>query len=145
MWKEFRLFISRGNVIDLAVGIVIGTAFNRIVTSFVNDILMPPIGLILGRVNFSDFYVSIKGPHLPTLSQAQQSGDVTINYGVFINNIIDFLIVAFAVFILIQQVNRIRNRFVPPPPPPATKECPFCYSTISVKATRCPDCTSYLG
>ncbi len=144
MWKEFREFISRGNVIDLAVGIVVGTAFNRIVTSFVNDIIMPPIGMVLARINFNNLYIALNGKQYTNFTDAQNAGAPTINYGIFINNIIDFLIVAFAVFLLVQQVNRIKSRFQAPRGAPTTKGCPYCYTTIPIKATRCPACTSEL-
>ncbi len=141
MWKEFRDFAMRGNVIDLAVGIIIGAAFGKIVSSLVNDILMPPIGVVLGKVDFSNLFVSLTGQHFNSLAEAKAAGAATLNYGIFINNIIDFLIVAFAVFLLVQQV----NRFTKKPAAPAaatTKECPYCLSTIPLRASRCPQCTS---
>jgi large conductance mechanosensitive channel len=140
MWKEFKTFITRGNVIDLAVGVIIGAAFGKIVTSFVNDILMPPIGLLLGSVNFTNLFITLSGAAYNTLEEAQAAGAATINYGVFINTIIDFLIVAFVIFVLIKQVNRMRQPA--PPAEPTTKECPYCLSAIPIKATRCPHCTS---
>jgi large conductance mechanosensitive channel len=140
MWKEFKTFITRGNVIDLAVGVIIGAAFGKIVTSFVNDILMPPIGLLLGSVNFTNLFITLSGAAYDTLEEAQAAGAATINYGVFINTIIDFLIVAFVIFVLIKQVNRMRQPA--PPAEPTTKECPYCLSAIPIKATRCPHCTS---
>jgi large conductance mechanosensitive channel len=142
MLKEFKTFAMRGNVLDLAVGIIIGGAFGKIVTSFVNDVLMPPIGVIIGRVDFSSFFIDLTGAHHASLAEAKAANAATLNYGMFINNVIDFLIVAFAVFLLVRQV----NRFSPPPAPavPQTQECPFCTSTISVRATRCPSCTSSL-
>jgi large conductance mechanosensitive channel len=140
MWKEFKTFITRGNVIDLAVGVIIGAAFGKIVTSFVNDILMPPIGLLLGSVNFTNLFITLSGVAYDTLEEAQAAGAATINYGVFINTVIDFLIVAFVIFVLIKQVNRMRQPA--PPAEPTTKECPYCLSTIPIKATRCPHCTS---
>ncbi|MFN2269588.1 MAG: large conductance mechanosensitive channel protein MscL [Anaerolineae bacterium] len=140
MWKEFKTFITRGNVIDLAVGVIIGAAFGKIVTSFVNDILMPPIGLLLGSVNFTNLFITLSGEAYATLEEAQAAGAATINYGVFINTIIDFLIVAFVIFLLIKQVNRMRQPA--PPAEPTTKECPYCLSAIPIKATRCPHCTS---
>jgi large conductance mechanosensitive channel len=142
MWKEFKTFITRGNVIDLAVGVIIGAAFGKIVTSFVNDILMPPIGLLLGSVNFTNLFITLSGAAYNTLEEAQAAGAATINYGVFINTIIDFLIVAFVIFVLIKQVNRMRQPA--PPAEPTTKECPYCLSAIPIKATRCPHCTSEL-
>jgi len=142
MWREFRDFAMRGNVIDLAVGIIIGAAFGKIVSSLVNDILMPPIGVLLGKVDFSNLFVSLSGQHYASLAEAKAAGAATLNYGVFINNIIDFLIVAFAVFLLVQQVNRLTRK---PEAAPTTKECPYCLSKIPLKATRCPQCTSQLG
>ncbi len=143
MLKEFKDFISRGSVLDMAVGIIIGAAFGRIVTSFVNDILMPPIGLILGGINFTDLFLSLNGQAYPNLAAAQAANAPTINYGVFINTVIDFLIVAFVIFLLIRQVNRMRKP-APAPAAPTTKECPVCATTIPLKARRCPNCTSEL-
>ena len=139
MWKEFRDFAMRGNVIDLAVGIIIGAAFGKIVSSLVNDIIMPPIGVILGRVDFSNLFVSLSGQHYNSLADAKTAGAATLNYGLFINNVIDFLIVAFAVFLLVRQVNRFTRQ---PEAAPTTKECPYCISKIPLRATRCPQCTS---
>lgn len=144
MLKEFKAFAMRGNVVDLAIGIIIGAAFNKIVTSFVNDVLMPPIGLLLGRVDFPNLFLTIKGGQFDTLKAAQEAGAVTINYGVFINTIIDFVIVAFVVFLLVKQINRLKEKPAPAPSEPVLKECPFCFSTISIKASRCPNCTSEL-
>jgi large conductance mechanosensitive channel len=144
MWKEFREFAMRGNVVDLAVGIIIGAAFGRIVNSLVNDILMPPLGVVLGRVDFSNLFINLSDKHYDSLADAKTAGAATINYGVFVNNIIDFLIVAFAVFLLVKQVNRM----MPKPAPaaaPATKDCPYCKSAIPEAATRCPHCTSELA
>ena len=141
MWKEFRDFAMRGNVIDLAVGIIIGAAFGKIVSSLVNDILMPPIGVVLGRVDFSNLFISLTGQHFDSLATAKAAGAATLNYGIFINNVIDFLIVAFAVFLLVQQVNRFTKK-QPAPAPATTKECPYCVSAIPLRATRCPQCTS---
>lgn len=144
MWKEFRDFAVRGNVIDLAIGIVIGAAFGKIVTSFVNDILMPPLGLLLGKVDFSNIFINLSGGHYASLAEAKAAGAPTINVGLFINTILDFLIVAFAIFLLIRQVNRLKGP-KPETPPPATKECPYCFTSIPIKATRCPSCTSVLA
>ena len=141
MLKEFRDFAMRGNVVDLAVGVIIGAAFGKIVTSLVNDIIMPPIGIVLGRVDFSNLFISLSGKHYDSLAEAKAAGAATLNYGVFINNCLDFVIVAFAVFLLIKQVNRLTKKPAPAAAP-TTKECPYCISTIPIKATRCPSCTS---
>lgn len=143
MLREFKEFAMRGNVIDLAVGVIIGAAFSKIVTSFVNDILMPPIGLLLGHIDFSNLFIDLSGNSYATLSEAKEAGAPTINYGVFINNVIDFLIVAFALFLLIRQINRLDNR-KKEKKEAVTKECPYCLSTVPVKATRCAHCTSHL-
>ncbi|MBV8536918.1 MAG: large conductance mechanosensitive channel protein MscL [Alphaproteobacteria bacterium] len=143
MLKEFRDFAMRGNVVDLAVGVIIGAAFGKIVTSLVNDIIMPPIGIVLGRVDFSNLFISLSGKHYDSLAEAKAAGAATLNYGVFINNCLDFVIVAFAVFLLIKQVNRLTKKPAPAAAP-TTKECPYCISTIPIKATRCPSCTSEL-
>jgi large conductance mechanosensitive channel len=144
MLKEFREFALRGNVLDLAVGVIIGAAFGKIVTSFVNDILMPPLGLLLGGVDFTNLFVSLNGTPYASLADAQAAGAPTINYGLFINNIIDFLIVAFVIFLIIRAVNRL-SRPKTAPEAPSTKLCPYCQSGISIKATRCPHCTSDLA
>ncbi len=141
MWKEFKEFAMRGNVLDMAVGIVIGAAFGKIAGSFVEDILMPPIGRLLGRVDFSNLFISLSGQHYDTLAAAKAAGAATLNYGVFANTVINFLIVAFAVFLLIRQVNRLKKQ---PAPAPTGKECPFCFSAVALKATRCAHCTSDL-
>jgi large conductance mechanosensitive channel len=144
MLSEFKTFIMRGNVIDLAVGVIIGAAFGTIVTSFVNDVLMPPIGRLLGGADFKDFFVSLSGQSFPTLAAAKAAGAPTLNYGVFLNAVINFAIVAFAVFLLVQQVNRL---FPKPagPAAPAMKECAWCASSIPAAAKRCPHCTSNLS
>jgi len=148
MLKEFKEFILRGNVVDMAVGIIIGAAFGTIVTSLVNDVIMPPIGLLLGGVDFANLFVLLKAgsPAAPyaSLADAQAAGAVTINYGLFINAVISFLIVAFVVFLLIRNINRLKREEEAPPPEPTTKECPYCLSTIPIKATRCAHCTSEL-
>ena len=141
MLKQFRDFAMRGNVVDLAVGIIIGAAFGKIVTSFVNDILMPPIGILLGKVDFSNLFLDLSGKSYNSLAEAKAAGAATINYGVFVNNIIDFTIVAFAVFLVIKQVNRL-TKGPETAAAPTTKECPYCMSAIPIKATRCPHCTS---
>jgi len=149
MLKEFKEFAMRGNVVDMAVGIIIGGAFGTIVKSLVADVLMPPLGLLLGGVDFSNLFVILKqgakaaAPYA-ALADAQAAGAVTVNYGVFINSVISFLIVAFAVFLLIKGINNLHRKEDAPPPEPTTKECPFCLSTIAIKATRCPNCTSDL-
>lgn len=147
MLKEFKEFAMRGNVLDLAVGIIIGGAFGTIVKSLVDDVIMPPIGLALGNVDFSDLFLLLKdgtksAPPYATLAEAQAAGAVTINYGLFINSIITFLIIAFAVFLIVRAANRLR----PPEPAaaPSTKDCPYCRMAIPVGATRCPQCTSEL-
>lgn len=149
MFKEFKEFAVKGNVVDMAVGIIIGAAFGTIVKSLVDDVIMPPIGLILGNVDFSNLFVVLKagktaGPFL-SLADAKAAGAVTLNYGAFINTVISFLIVAFSVFILIKQINRFKREEAPAPAAaPTTKECPYCVSSISISATRCPFCTSEL-
>ena len=148
MFKEFRNFAMRGNVIDMAVGIIMGSAFGAIIASLVNDIIMPPIGLLLGNVNFADLFVVLKagdiaGPYA-TLAAAQEAGAVTLNYGTFINIIITFLIVAFAMFLLIRAINRLQKKEEAPPAEPTTKSCPYCATEIPIKAMRCPHCTSEL-
>lgn len=142
MFKEFKEFIMRGNVFDLAVGIIIGAAFGKIVSSFVADILMPPIGLLLGGVDFTNLFLTLRGQVYPTLAEAQKAGAVTLNYGVFLKAVVDFLIVAFVIFLLVRQVNRLKR--APAPAPANTKECPYCLSTIPLKATRCAYCTADL-
>ncbi len=142
MLKEFKEFAMRGNVLDLAIGIVIGAAFGKIVSSFVADILMPPVGLLLGRVDFSNLFVTLAGPSQPTLPAAKAAGAVTWNIGLFMQTVIDFLIVAFAIFLVVKQVNRLMPK--PPPAAPSTRDCPFCLSAVHVRATRCPYCTSDL-
>ncbi len=145
MWKEFKEFAMRGSVLDMAVGIIIGAAFGRIVTSVVNDIIMPPIGVILGHVDFSNLYINLSRTHYDSLADAKKAGAAIIGYGTFINTVIDFLIVAFVVFLLVKQVNRMMKPLETPPPPAATKECPYCISGgIALKATRCPHCTAQL-
>jgi len=148
MLKEFREFAMRGNVLDMAIGIIIGAAFGRIVTSFVNDILMPPIGLLMGKVDFANMYMTLAegktpGPY-PSLADAKAAGAVTISYGLFINVILDFIIVALVIFLLIRQVNRMTAKPAPAPAAPTSKDCPYCVSAIPIKATRCPHCTSEL-
>jgi len=138
MFKEFKEFAMRGNVLDMAIGIIIGAAFGKIITSIVNDILMPPLGLILGKMDFSGLFINLSGQSYTTLAQAKAAGAATMNYGLFINTVIDFLIVAFVIFLLIKQVNRFKKH----PATATTRECPFCLSLVPLKATRCAFCTS---
>jgi large conductance mechanosensitive channel len=142
VYKEFKEFIMRGNVVDLAVAVVIGAAFGRIVTSFVEDILMPPIGLLLGNVDFSNLFINLSGKDYDSIAAAKAAGAATLNYGIFINNIINFLIIAFAVFLIIRQINRMKGPA--PAAAPATKDCPHCLSAIPVGATKCAHCTAEL-
>jgi large conductance mechanosensitive channel len=142
MWKEFKAFAMRGNVMDMAVGIIIGAAFGRIITSLVTDVLMPPLGLALGKVDFSSLFLNISGKPYASLAEAKAAGAATINYGLFINSIIDFLIVAFVIFMIVRMINRWDKPA--PAAAPTTKDCPFCCSAIPLKATRCPNCTSEL-
>jgi large conductance mechanosensitive channel len=144
MLKEFKEFAMRGNVLDMAVGIIIGAAFGRIISSVVNDIIMPPIGLVLGHVDFSNLFINLSGTYYDTLADAKKAGAAVIGYGIFLNTVIDFVIVAFVVFLLVKQVNRMMKP-QPAPPAPPTKECPYCMSGgIALKATRCPHCTEAL-
>lgn len=145
MWKEFREFAMRGNVLDLAIGVIIGGAFGKIITSLVNDILMPPIGLLLGRVNFANLFVTLGAGDFATVEEAKKAGAATLNYGLFLNTLIDFLIVAFVIFLVVKQVNRLRPPApAPVPAAPTTRECPHCFSQVHRKATRCAHCTSEL-
>ncbi|TEU13742.1 MAG: large conductance mechanosensitive channel protein MscL [Anaerolineales bacterium] len=148
MLKEFKEFILRGNVLDMAVGIIIGAAFGTIIASLVKDVIMPPIGLLLGGVDFANLFILLKAgsPAAPyaSLAEAQAAGAVTINYGVFINAVVSFLIVAFVIFLLIRSINRLKREEEAPPEEPTTKECPYCLSTIPIEATRCAFCTSEL-
>ena len=141
MLKEFKAFAMRGNVIDLAVGVIIGAAFGKIITSFVNDILMPPIGQLLGKVDFTNLFISLTGVKYASLAEAQEAAAPTLNYGLFIKNIIDFLIVAFIIFLMIRAINRL-SRKEEKPAEVTTRDCPFCQTSINKKATRCPNCTS---
>jgi large conductance mechanosensitive channel len=145
MLKEFKEFAMRGNVIDIAVGIIVGAAFGAIVNSLVSDVIMPPIGLLLGKVDFSNLFIVLRAGQgagaYSTLTEAQAAGAVTLNYGMFINKIISFIIVAFVVFLVIKNINRLKKEA---PAKPTTKECPYCYSTISINARRCAFCTSSL-
>src|SRR5437867_6895261 len=142
MLKEFKEFAMRVNVLDMAIGIIIGAAFGKIVSSFVSDILMPPIGLVLGRVNFADLFINLSDKPVTTLAEAKAAGAATINYGVFLNTVIDFVIVAFVVFLLVRQINKLKRQ--EEAPMPASRECPQCAMMIPLKARRCPQCTSDL-
>lgn len=144
MLKEFKEFAMRGSVVDLAIGIIIGAAFGKIITSLVNDIIMPPIGMLLGKVNFADLFISLNGAKYDSLDAAQKAGAPTINYGLFINNILDFIIVAFVIFLLIRVINRMQRPAPAPVAAPATKVCKFCSTEIPITARRCPHCTSEL-
>lgn len=144
MLKEFKEFALRGNMIDMAVGIILGAAFGKSVSSFVNDVLMPPLGLLLGRVDFSNLFLSLSGRAFATLAEARAAGAPTLNYGLFLNTVVDFLLVSLAIFLLVRQVNRLKRRQEAPPPAPVARECPFCLFTIPLRATRCAHCTSGL-
>jgi len=142
MLREFKAFIARGNVMDLAIAVVIGAAFGRVVSSLVGDVIMPPIGLMLAGIDFTNLFVPLGGGSYPSLAAAKAAGAPTINYGIFINTVIDFVLVAFVMFLIVRTVNRLREA---PEPTPTTKPCPYCYSVIPLKATRCPQCTSGLA
>ncbi len=144
MWKEFKAFVMRGNVLDLAVAVIIGGAFGKIVTSLVNDVIMPPIGFLLGKVDFSNLFLNLSGTHYASLAEAQAAGAPTINYGLFLNTVIDFLIVAGVIFLVIRAVGRLQRPQEAKPAEPTTKECPYCLSVIPIRATRCAHCTSQL-
>lgn len=141
MFKEFKEFAMKGNVVDLAIGLIIGAGIGKIITSLVNDIIMPPIGLLLGKVNFTNLFINLSGNSYATLQEAKAAGAATLNYGLFINTVIDFTIVALSVFLVVKQINRLKRAEAAAP---TTKECPFCFSKIAIKATRCPQCTSEL-
>ena len=145
MLKEFKTFIMRGSVMDLAVGVIIGGAFGKIVSSLVNDIIMPPIGLLLNGVNFVDLFWAMNGEKYISLAAAQAAGAPVLAYGSFIKNVVDFLIVAIVIFLLIKAINKLAKKPAPAPAAPTTKECPYCFTTIAIKATRCPNCTSELS
>lgn len=145
MFAEFKKFIMRGNVLDLAIAVIIGGAFGSIVSSLVNDVIMPPIGMLLGKINFKDLFINLSGTPYASLADAQAAGAATINYGNFINTIINFLIVAFVIFLIVRAFNKMKKpEAAAAPAAPTTKECPYCLSTIPLKATRCPHCTSQL-
>lgn len=145
MLREFKAFVMRGNVVDMAVGVIIGLAFGKIVTSLVSDVLMPPIGLVLGGMDFSTLFINLSGQPYATLKDAKAAGAPAIAYGVFLNTVIDFVIVALVIFLLVRQVNRMTRPRETPAAAPTTKECPYCVSTIPLKATRCAHCTSELA
>lgn len=138
--KEFKEFAMKGNVIDLAIGVVIGAAFGKIISSLVNDIVMPVIGLAVGKIDVTNMFISLDGNHYATLEAAKEAGAATLNYGVFLTNILDFVIIAFAIFLVIRRINRLKKKS--DPAPITTKDCPFCQSTINIKAVRCPNCTA---
>ncbi len=140
MFKEFKEFAMKGSVLDLAIGVVVGGAFGKIVTSLVNDIIMPLIGGLLGKVDFSNFFISLDGTSYNTLAEAKDAGAATLNYGLFINTIIEFVIISFSLFLVVRQINKLRRD--DEPVKPTTKKCEFCFSEISIEATRCPHCTS---
>jgi large conductance mechanosensitive channel len=142
MLKEFREFALRGNVIDLAIGVIIGAAFGKIITSFVNDILMPPIGLFVAKVDFTNLFIDLTGHVYKSLAEAKEAGAATLNYGVFISTVIDFIIVALVIFLFIRLINRLHKPTPAPAAAPTTKPCPYCATDIPLKATRCPNCTS---
>jgi large conductance mechanosensitive channel len=144
MLKEFKEFAMKGNVLDMAIGIIIGAAFGKIISSLVGDVIMPPIGLLLGKIDFSTLFINLSGQPYASLAQAKTAGAATINYGTFINTVIDFVIVAFVIFLLIRQVNKLKRQPEPVPAVPTTKECPYCLSAVPIKAIRCPHCTSEL-
>ena len=142
MWQEFKKFIARGSVIDLAIGVIIGGAFGQIVQSLVKDIIMPPIGLLLGKVDFAKLYINLSRTPYASLAAAQEAGAPTINYGLFINSVISFIILAFVIFLVAKQINKMKPEV--PPAEPTTKKCPYCFTDIPIAATRCPHCTSQL-
>ena len=144
MLKEFKKFAMRGNVVDMAIGVIIGGAFGKIITSLINDVIMPPIGMLLGQVNFADLFLDLSGKGYPSLAAAQEAGAATINYGLFLNTILDFIVVALVIFLLVRQINRMQKQEETPPAAPTTKKCPYCFTEIPIEATRCPHCTSEL-
>ncbi len=140
MLKEFKEFAMKGNVLDMAIGVIIGGAFGKIITSLVSDVLMPPLGLLLGKVDFSSLFLNLSGTPQPSLAAAKAAGAPTVNYGVFLQTVLDFIIIAFVIFMLVKQVNRLKTPAAPSAP--TTKDCPLCLSTIPIKATKCAHCTS---
>jgi len=145
MLKEFKEFAMRGNVVDLAIGVIIGGAFGKIITSLVKDVIMPPVGLLIGNVDFSNLFIDLSGKGYKVLAEAQEAGAATINYGLFLNTILDFIIVAFVVFLIVRQMNKQQKEEETAPAEPTTKTCPYCFTEIPIKATRCPHCTSDLS
>lgn len=141
IFKEFREFALRGSILDLAIGVIIGGAFQKIVTSLVNDVIMPPIGMLIGKVDFSDLFIALDGESYASLTEAKKAGAPTLNYGLFLNNCLDFFIVAFVIFMIVRQINKLKRK---EDKPVTTKECPYCRSTIPLQATRCGHCTSEL-
>lgn len=147
MWKEFKEFAMKGNVVDLAIGVVIGGAFGKIVTSLVNDIIMPLVGRLVGKVDFSNLYINLSGQHYNSLQEAQAAGAATINYGLFLNNLVNFLIISFSIFIVVKQINKFKYFSMKKEEvevKATEKDCPYCFTKIDIKATRCPNCTSTL-
>ncbi len=144
MLKEFKTFAMQGNVLDMAIGIIIGAAFGKIVSSLVGDVLLPPIGLLMGNMDFSGLFINLSGQAYASLADAKAAGAPVISYGLFINTVIDFTIVAFVIFLLVKQINRLKRQPPPPPAVPSTKDCPYCLSVIPIKATRCAHCTTEL-
>jgi len=142
LWKEFKEFALKGSLIDMTVGIILGAATSTLVKSLINDVIMPPIGMLLGKVDFSNLFINLSRTHYASLTEAKAAGAPTINYGVFLNEVLNFLVVSFVLFLIIRQINRFRRK--KEAPAPATKECPYCLSQIPSKATRCPHCTSQL-
>ncbi len=140
MLKEFKEFAMKGNVLDMAIGVIIGGAFGKIITSLVSDVLMPPLGLLLGKVDFSSLFLNLSGTPQPSLAAAKAAGAPTVNYGVFLQTVLDFIIIAFVIFMLVKQVNRLKTPAAPSAP--TTRDCPLCLSTIPIKATKCAHCTS---
>ncbi len=145
MFKDFKEFAMRGNVVDMAVGIIIGAAFGKIISSLVKDIIMPPIGLLMGNVDFSNLFIDLSGKGYETIALAKEAGAAIMSYGVFVNTVLDFLIIAFAIFMVVKQMNKLKKKEVEAPAEPTSKECPHCVTQISIKATRCPNCTSQLS
>jgi large conductance mechanosensitive channel len=143
MLKDFKEFAMRGNVLDLAIAVILGAAFGKIITSFVNDVMMPPLGVLIGNVDFTNLFVDLTGRGFNTLAEAKAAGAATINYGLFVNTLLDFLLVSFAVFLMVRQINRLKAK--PAEVAVTTKECPYCISLVPLQAKRCPQCTSQLA